>query len=364
MRIGFFLRDLKVEGVQVVTVRLAEALTKLGYQCEFITLTSEKELAVSENIKHHVLSITEKVKYKKANIQAEKFLQWLKTEEKDKSFDVIFSEHGETNDIISYINDPRLIYCIHNSDEHTYNNKNLYNRWKYKNKITKKISGKHVVCVSDGIKDFLIETSKNSYKSISRIYNPFSFEEIKKLSLQDAAYDLPENFIVFVGRLEKQKNLNLLLESLVKMKSKINLVIIGEGSLEHDIRNKAKILGLEDQVFIYPFCLNPYSIMRQAKMLILTSIHEGFGNVLVESLICGTPAISVNCPSGPSEILSGDLLKYLVDSFEPDVIAKKIDEISIDVDNEIPSSSYDKFSAENIAQEYIDFIYKVKKEGL
>ncbi|KJF99714.1 hypothetical protein UB34_01370 [Photobacterium leiognathi] len=308
--------------------------------------------------------LLKKLNIEKRIFKLKKFLQWLKTEEKEKSFDVIFSEHGETNDIISYINDPRLIYCIHNSDEHTYNNKNLYNRWKYKNKITKKISGKHVVCVSDGIKDFLIETSKNSYKSISRIYNPFSFEEIKKLSLQDTAYDLPENFIVFVGRLEKQKNLNLLLESLVKMKSKINLVIIGEGSLEHDIRNKAKILGLEDQVFIYPFCLNPYSIMRQAKMLILTSIHEGFGNVLVESLICGTPAISVNCPSGPSEILSGDLLKYLVDSFEPDVIAKKIDEISTDVDNEIPSSSYDKFSAENIAQEYIDFIYKVKKEGL
>ncbi len=49
------------------------------------------------------------------------------------------------------------------------------------------------------------------------------------------------------------------------MKSKVNLVIIGEGSLEQDIRNKAKILDIEDQVFIYPFCLNPYSIMRQAK---------------------------------------------------------------------------------------------------
>ncbi|WP_196297073.1 hypothetical protein [Photobacterium leiognathi] len=86
MRIGFFLRDLKVEGVQVVTVRLVEALTKLGHQCEFITLTSEKDLAVSENIKHHVLSITEKVKYRKANIQAEKIFTMVKNRRKRKKF--------------------------------------------------------------------------------------------------------------------------------------------------------------------------------------------------------------------------------------------------------------------------------------
>ncbi len=149
------MRDLKIEGVQVVTLRLAETLVKMGHQCELITLNRAQELELASGILHHSLDIEKRVSFKKSKQYVEQFLSCLnKLEHNSDPFDAIFSVHGETNDIISYIDNPKLIHCIHNSDEYTYNNKNWFNKIKFKRKLSTKIKNKHVVCVSNGIRDF------------------------------------------------------------------------------------------------------------------------------------------------------------------------------------------------------------------
>lgn len=357
MRIGFFLRDLKIEGVQVVTLRLAETLMKMGHQCELITLNSAQELELTAGILYHCLDIEKRVSFKKSKQYVEKFLSCIEMlENNNDKFDAIFSVHGETNDIISYIDNPKLIHCIHNSDEYTYNNKNWFNKFKYRIKLSKKIKAKHVICVSNGIRDFVKAKTNNSALSISTIYNPFDIEKIKQLSLEKPVYKLPQDYILFIGRLEKQKNIPLLLDSVSKMKANIPLVIIGEGSLEVKLKQQAVKLGISDKVLFFPFCLNPYSIMRKAKLLVLTSNHEGFGNVLVEALICQLPIISTDCLCGPNEILVDSLKNNLILKFDSEVIAKKIDFILLVNEKKIPYYLYERFSAKLIAEKYIKLV--------
>ncbi len=72
-------------------------------------------------------------------------------------------------------------------------------------------------------------------------------------------------------------------------------------------------LGIEERVIFKGFVENPLPYMAHAELLSFTSDYEGMGMVLIEALACNTPVVSTNCPSGPSEILTGELQKYLID---------------------------------------------------
>ncbi len=83
--------------------------------------------------------------------------------------------------------------------------------------------------------------------------------------------------------------------------------------------------GLSDRVSVAGFQANPYPWIRGADLLILCSDHEGLPNVLVESLICGTPVVSTDCPSGPREILASDFPESLVPRGDAAALANAIE---------------------------------------
>ena len=71
-------------------------------------------------------------------------------------------------------------------------------------------------------------------------------------------------------------------------------------------------LGLTENVDLPGFVSNPYAYMAQAQVFTLSSIYEGFGNVVAEALAAGTPVVSTDCPSGPAEILDQGKFGQLV----------------------------------------------------
>ena len=157
------------------------------------------------------------------------------------------------------------------------------------------LKGKSVLCVSKGIENELEHYSIEA-KRVVTIYNPFDFERIRALA--DEPVPVPETeFLVHVGRDDEQKRIDVLLEAFRLVSEPVSLVLVGRHS--DGLPRLVERMGLTDRVHLVGFQSNPFPWMRRARLLVLSSDYEGFGNVLVESLICGTPVVSTDCPCAP-----------------------------------------------------------------
>lgn len=175
-----------------------------------------------------------------------------------------------------------------------------------------------IVAVSNGVADDLAYTAALSRKRIQVIYNPIITEDFQ-LRMQET----PEHpwltekvlpVLLGVGRLSKQKDFYTLISAfaIVIPQKPCRLIIAGEGQLLEALRVHAASLGVEQHISFTGFVPNVIPLIRHADLLVMSSRHEGFGNVLVESMACGTPIVSTNCPHGPAEILENGRYGELV----------------------------------------------------
>ncbi|MCP3097525.1 glycosyltransferase [Myxococcus sp. K15C18031901] len=113
--------------------------------------------------------------------------------------------------------------------------------------------------------------------------------------------------VVAVGRLEPQKGFDVLIRAHALSRQRgvdANLLIVGVGSLEHELKALAESLGVASSVFMPGFASNPHALMRRAAAFALSSRFEGLPMVLLEALALGCPVVSTDCPSGPGELLA------------------------------------------------------------
>ena len=154
-------------------------------------------------------------------------------------------------------------------------------------------------------------------KKVKTIYNPASDKSIyfrtKKNHFPKKFNKKKEKIILNVGFFEKQKDQMTIIKafSLVKQKYKnVKLLLIGRGSLYKYLKNYVAVNDLKEDVFFFSNINNPEEFYKKADLFILSSIYEGFGNVLVEALQYKCPVITSNCKSGPMEIIENGKYGY------------------------------------------------------
>jgi len=163
---------------------------------------------------------------------------------------------------------------------------------------------------------------------IRQIYNPVDFQSIDQLAAQKAEVEADSGrpLIVSVGRLTRQKRPDLLLEAFAKVRAETNaeLWMIGDGPLRDRTAAQVKQLGLQQDVRLLGFTSNPYALMRQAMLYVLSSDYEGLPNALIEAQGMGLPAVATNCPYGPEEIITPGRTGILIPVGDAPVLATGI----------------------------------------
>lgn len=129
--------------------------------------------------------------------------------------------------------------------------------------------------------------------------------------------------IVTLGRLVQVKDHRTLIKafSLIDPSQKCRLVIFGEGPLEADLACFADELGVDRRVLFPGYVNDPAACYAIADLFVLSSLNEGFGNVLIEAMEAGLPIVSTDAPHGPREILDGGRFGALVPVGDPQALA-------------------------------------------
>lgn len=165
-----------------------------------------------------------------------------------------------------------------------------------------------IIAVSESTKKDIIDIYNISPKKIDVVYQ--SCHKIFKNSLTEETinkilrhYNIPNNFILYVGSIIKRKNLLGLVKAINKIKDQIDipLVVIGKGKkYEQEIKTYISENKLEKLViFSQVAYLDLPAIYQRASVFIYPSVYEGFGIPIIESLWSKTPVITTNTSSLP-----------------------------------------------------------------
>jgi glycosyltransferase involved in cell wall biosynthesis len=149
-----------------------------------------------------------------------------------------------------------------------------------------------IICVSEYEKHLVLKRFKIKEKKIVVIPNGINLDEIRRYRKRSKN----GRVILYVGRLEKYKGVQYLIQVLPRLSDDIMLQIVGKGPYESNLLKLAAQSGLEDRVE-FSHDLSRDQLLQKyadADVFALLSNHEAYGIVVAEALCSGVPCIVAN----------------------------------------------------------------------
>lgn len=220
-----------------------------------------------------------------------------------------------------------------------------------------------LVAASAGVAADVARMTHMSPDRVRVIYNPVVTPEVMAKTQEpvDHPWFAPGEppVLLGVGRLVSQKDFPTLIRAFARVRQErpARLMILGEGEDRAQLEALVRSLNLEADVALPGFAENPYAYMAQASVFVLSSIFEGFGNVVAEALAAGTPVVSTDCESGPAEILENGRYGRLTPTRDPEAIARAVLQ-TLDEPRNSPEliARAQSFSVANITDQYLQVL--------
>lgn len=335
-------------GAPISILNLAEILAQRGHDVTIAVLSDKVWHDIPEGVTVKTLPFRYKnvwQKLRRFRLHAEKVDAWLR--EDAKTYDVVIANLYYAHRVVTYSSLAAQAWlCIRTDPTEALLSKRC-SRPKALRRIRKLYGGRRVIAISHGILDSLSDAKAAPGRG-EVIHNVIDASAIECRMHQDVEVS---DYIVSVGRLGlRQKRYDRLLRAYKASGIEQKLVFVGDGELEN-AQALTTELGLDDRVVFLGQKENPYPYIYHADLLVLASDYEGFGRVIAESLICGTPVVSTDCPSGPRDILTDELATCLVQTDDEQALARKMREV-LDAPPVIKPEHYTCFSPDTIARRY------------
>ena len=311
-------------GVPRTTATISQMLENLGHTVHIVTIVDGVDYSYAGTL----YNLEENGNYQSAIFR--KVFKWrmLKRFLKRQNFDLIIDNRTRIQ-ILKEFTFHRVLYrktkvldVVHSGKLKNYlpSNKQIFRLLYRKN---------YILAVSNAIREKIFyKYGVNPFL----IYNAIDIKQNKLLA------QIPEQrnyqYILYSGRIdEKVKNISLLIsayQSSLLMEYNIHLVIMGNGDDKQDLIDSVNKKSLSKYVHFVDYDPNPFPYLKYAHFTVLTSRFEGFPMILLESLSVGTPVISVDDISGPSEIIQNEINGLLVENHNPQKLADAFNSFVID----------------------------------
>ena len=171
-----------------------------------------------------------------------------------------------------------------------------------------------IVVISNKVYQSVVSVYPEYREKIIKIYNGYDIQWIEeKANKENIIFGVPT--IISVGRLDKNKNHKLLIETCNKLKEKridFKAVIIGEGEERRNLENLISELELEGYVELYGYKSNPYPYIKAANIFFMGSFSEGFPTVIAEAMTLKIPIIMTKV-SGSEELTQNGECGIIID---------------------------------------------------
>ena len=351
MNVLMVIDSLHMGGAERTTVNLAKEFVRQGHQVDLVTVDSGNDFGDLSPIRTFSLNFRKSfADYLRYGRKLKGLVVQLEAEQGVR-YNLILAHLEKASRLAIKAQLSPCLHVVHSTlSESALAGRTGVRRWlKIRNK--KKIyDSRRIVCVSQGIAEDMQQALQIRPAKIEVICNGIDLQEVRKLAGAEVAVPAPP-FIIHVGRLDRVKRHDRLIELYRQSGLKQPLYLLGEGQERPRIDSLIAKYGLQQSVRLLGHQDNPYPYIEQAQALLLTSDFEGYPTVLMEALALNTPVISLDCPSGPREILTGALQRNLIPMDAPDLFCKRLNEIIDQGGGSV--DTLERFSIQRVVQQYL-----------